>query len=278
MKKNMGIKLAYPVIEAGVEADIMGMKALRGYDEVFAELHRMGYQAVELQVRNPENVDVATLEAALARYQLTLAAIGTSPMQKLDHLFLLGRDRDRCDECFRRAQALVALCAHFDAVMLVGKMRGTVEDEEDCRLTDLGRIIEKLAALASDKGVRIAIEPQNPTNINNLHTFSETMTFIETLAVQPGTVGIHADLYHMEISETDMLESLKKYADAIRFIHISDTERKVPGDGCMDYAQILATLLVNGYNGFLSPEFRQLPDCWTAAERTIAFFNETQDV
>ena len=245
MKKNMGIKLAYPVIEAGVEADIMGMKALRGYDEVFAELHRMGYQAVELQVRNPENVDVATLEAALARYQLTLAAIGTSPMQKLDHLFLLGRDRDRCDECFRRAQALVALCAHFDAVMLVGKMRGTVEDEEDCRLTDLGRIIEKLAALASDKGVRIAIEPQNPTNINNLHTFSETMTFIETLAVQPGTVGIHADLYHMEISETDMLESLKKYADAIRFIHISDTERKVPGDGCMDYAQILATLLVN---------------------------------
>lgn len=276
MKKYTDLKLAYPVIEAGVDADIMGMKALRGYDEVFAELHRMGYQAVELQVRNPENVDVATLETALTRYQLSLAAIGTSPMQKLDHLFLLGRDRDRCDECFRRAEKLVTLCAHFDAVMLVGKMRGTVEDEEGCRLTDLGRIIEKLATRASDEGVRIAIEPQNPTNINNLHTLSETMTFLEALAVQPGIVGIHADLYHMEISETDMLESLKKYAAAIRFIHIADTERKVPGDGRMDYAQILATLSASGYKGFLSPEIRQLPDSRTAAERTIAFFNEEQ--
>ena len=102
------------------------------------------------------------------------------------------------------------------------------------------------------------------------------MTFIETLAVQPGTVGIHADLYHMEISETNMQESLKKYVDAIRFIHIADTERKVPGDGRMDYAQILATLSESGYKGFLSPEVRQLPDSRTVAERTIAFFNETQ--
>lgn len=270
--KNRDIKLAYPVIEAGVDVDIMGMKALQGYDVPFAKLHEMGYQGVELQVRNPENVDVKELEAALNRNQLTLVAIGTSPMQKLDHLFLLGRDRDRCDECFRRAEKLVTLCAHFDAVMLVGKMRGTVEDEEGCRLTDLGRIIEKLAARASEEGVRIAVEPQNPTNINNLHTFSETMTFIETLAVQPGTVGLHADIYHMGISETDMLESLKKYADAIRFIHIADTERKVPGDGRMDYAQILATLSESGYKGFLSPEVRQLPDSRMAAERTIALF------
>lgn len=276
--KNRDIKLAYPVIEAGVDVEIMGMKALQGYDASFEKLHEMGYQGVELQVRNPENVDVKELEAALNRNQLTLAAVGTSPMQKLDQLFLLGREWESCEECVRRAQALVSLCAHFGAVMLVGKMRGTVEDEEGCRLADLGRIIEKLAALAFDKGVHIAIEPQNPTNINNLHTLSEAMAFLEALAVNPDTVGIHADLYHMEISETDMLESLKTYGDHIRFIHISDTERKVPGEGHMDYARILETLSEVGYKGFLSPEIKQLPDSERAAERTIAFLNESKDV
>lgn len=270
--KNREIKLAYPVIEAGVDAGIMGMKALEGYDAPFAKLHQMGYQGVELQVRNPENVDVKELESALNRNQLTLAAIGTSPMQKLDHLFLLGRERERCEECVRRAQTLVRLCAHFGAVMLIGKMRGTVEAAEGCRLSDLGSIMRNLTKTASELGVHIAIEPQNPTNINNLHTLSETIRFLETLAVNPGTVGIHADLYHMEISETNMLESLKRYGDHIRFIHISDTERKVPGDGRMDYVRILETLSEVGYKGFLSPEIKQLPDSERAAERTIVFF------
>lgn len=273
MQKYPDIKLAYPVVQAGANADIMGMKALQGYDEVFVKLHQMGYRGVELQVRNPAQVDVSALETALNRQELRLVAIGTSPMQKLDHLFLLDTERDVCTECFHRAQALLQLCSHFHVPMLIGKMRGNVKDMPGCQLSDLQKIIAMLVTEASDQGVQIAIEPQNISNINNLNTFKETMSFINSIEATPETLGIHADLYHMKISEPDMLESIRQYGEHILFIHIADTDRRVPGDGDMDYARILTALQEADYRGFLSPEIKQLPDSETAAERSIAFFD-----
>lgn len=272
MKKYPDIKLAYPVIEAGVDADIMAMKALNGYDKAFSKLHKMGYQGVELQLRDPDNVDVLALESALTQNNLTLAAIGTSPMQKLDKLFLLGKDQYKCDACLRRAKSLISLCAHFDAVLLIGKMRGMVEDVDGCRLSDLQSIIGELAEMASAQHVRIALEPQNSTNINNLNTFHETKKFIERVTAAPGTLGFHADIYHMKISETNLLESLGRYGEMIHFIHIADTERKVPGKGSLNYVRIMETLSRVGYKGFISPEIKQLPESELVAERTIEYF------
>jgi sugar phosphate isomerase/epimerase len=52
--------------------------------------------------------------------------------------------------------------------------------------------------------------------------------------------------------------------------HVADSNRWYPGAGHLDFKAILDTLEATGYRGFVSGEFKPLPDADAAAERSIA--------
>ncbi len=269
-----GWKYAYPVIQEGVAADIMGLPALPDYDTVFGKLKEMGYEGIELQVRDFRTADTERLKAALEKHGLKLAAAGTSPMQRLDGVFLLHEDPAVRAEAVRQAFLQLALCAKYGAAACIGKFRGSISEKPGCTWEDLAAVLHRIGADAERLGVDVMLEAQNPSSMNHLNTVSEMLAWLRQLG-EP-RIHLHADTHHMAITEDDVCGSLKA-AGALRhggetgFIHISDTKRLVPGKGDLDFDAVFKTLKEISYEGFLSPEVRQ--DQETAARECAAFLD-----
>ena len=261
-------KYAYPVIQENVSADIMGWPAVPDYETVFGKLKEMGYEGIELQARDFGAVDAGRLRDALEKHGLKLAAVGTSPMQKLDGLFLLHEDPAVRAAAEKQAFLQLALCAEFGAAACIGKFRGSVSEKPGCTWEDLAAVLHRIGAEAGRLGVTVALEAQNPTNMNHLNTIAEMLEWLRKLA-EP-QIHLHADTFHMSVTEDDVPASLRTagtldHGGETAFIHISDTKRLVPGKGELDFDRIFAALEEISYDGFISPEIKQNPDPETAA-------------
>ena len=58
----------------------------------------------------------------------------------------------------------------------------------------------------------------------------------------------------MNIEEADIPATLRRYAPTIGHVHLSDSNREVPGRGHVDFAAGLAALRESGYDGVLAIE------------------------
>lgn len=261
------MKLAYPVAEPAYNGNVKGMKG--SYDANFAWLKSHGYTGIELLIENPDTVDTAALDTALKKYELSIAAIGTSPMQIGEKLFLLHPDEENKTEARRRCSGLLKLCAKYRVPALIGKYRGILSDDPGCSWKDLFLMIQEVCNEAKEMNVPVLIEPQNAAQINNLNTIEETLAWIDQIGYNQ--LGLLADIYHMSITETSLVDSIQKAADKIGFIHMSDSGRKIPGEGGLPISEIIKKLQEVHYQGFLSLEIDQLPDEKTAAARSAEF-------
>lgn len=263
------MKLAYPVAEPAYTGKVKAYTG--GYAAAFSSLRKQGYQGVELLIANPDTVQRDVLREELERFGLKLAVIGTSPMQIGEKLFLLHQDPENRREARRRMSGLIRLCAEFQVPAVIGKYRGRLADAPGCRENDLEAMLKDVCAEAASFGVAVLIEPQNADNINNINTIQDGLDWIRRIGYEK--MGLLADIYHMGITESSIVDSLRHAAGHIGFIHMSDSERKVPGDGTLPIVDVVRTLDETGYGGYISLEIDQNPDPETVSERSAGFLS-----
>lgn len=255
------MKLSYPVTVPDTSAKVMAW--CDEYSEAFPALKKSGYEAVELLVRDPKTVNRNLLDELLELNQLSLSAIGTSPMQKEDQLFLMDTDEERREEALRRFDDLIDLAAYYRVPVLIGKFRGRVGDQPGCTLGDLQNIMRKACKKTEKAGIDIYLEPQSRSSINNLNTVEECIAWINESGCK--NIKLLMDLYHLEKTEKSVTESLLRSKDYIGMIHMSDSERRIPGYGNIPMQDVLAALEIAGYEGYLSMEIKQYPSSAEAA-------------
>ena len=263
------MRLSYPI--AAPDSSVKLQAFCGEYEPAFEWLAGHGYTGVELLVRDPAALDVGRLDGLLTAWGLEISAIGTSPMQVQDHIFLLCEDEENRREAMARCRDLIGLAAYYKVPALIGKYRGQVVERPGCRMEDLARVFKEICGEAKKKGVRVLVEPQNAGNLNNLNTMAETMEWIDETGIE--NLGIQADIFHMGITERSITESLKAAGDRIGFIHMADSGRMVPGLGELPIRQVLRTLGEISYGGYLSMEIRQWPDSRRAAALSALALN-----
>ena len=79
----------------------------------------------------------------------------------------------------------------------------------------------------------------------------------------------------MFLEDKDMEGSFRKCAGRITHIHISDSNRRYPGAGNVDYKLVSRSLDGIGYGGAVSLEILPAPSADEAAQRGIAWMRET---
>lgn len=122
--------------------------------------------------------------------------------------------------------------------------------EEDKRiLTDS---LEKIAETAEKYGVMFYLEPLNRYEDHMINMTSEAVHYIDAVASK--NVRILGDLFHMNLEEDDIAETIEKYSDYIGYYHLADSNRKLPGFAHLDFKPVLNKLKVTGYDGTLSIE------------------------
>jgi sugar phosphate isomerase/epimerase len=72
----------------------------------------------------------------------------------------------------------------------------------------------------------------------------------------------------MNIEEPCLPASLMAAKEYITHVHFSDSNRRYPGAGHLNFREVLEALRLMGYDGFITIEIKQEPDPETAARRS----------
>ena len=233
---------------------------------------RLGFDAVEIFPRAAADVDATQLRQLLDKYGLKVAAFGTGAGWLTQQLSLTATDPAIANRAIEFIRSIIELAGAFNAPAIIGSMQGRVAspDLRESSMAQLALAIESLAAYANEFGMPLLIEPLNRYETNVFTDLQSTAAWLHSLKVK--NVKILADMFHMNIEEADLAQSIREFGPLIGHVHFADSNRRAIGLGHTDAASVIGALREVGYNGYLSAEVFPLPTVEVAAEQTIRSF------
>ena len=233
----------------------------------------LGYDAIEVSLRDSREQVVKDLFATLANSGLGLSAIATGQSYYNDGLSLASSDRTVQAELLGRMERFVDHAAPYGASIIIGGVRGTFKGAEDERAQQRRNAIEAIRAYAhyaEGEGVQLVVEPINRYETNFLNTVAEALAFVDEVGV--GNFAVLADAFHMNIEEASLPRALETAGERLGYVHFADSNRLAPGLGHIDFHELAAVLRRIGYAGYITAEILPVPDSMTAAKSAIDSF------
>lgn len=244
------------------------------FPEGIAAAHHYGFDCVEINVADPDELDLPTLQISLSKHNITVSALGTGRAYVNDGLSLIDDDLSIRQKAVERLMKFIDSAAILNCLVIVGCIRGNIPDKAQYDLYEsrLGASMQLADAHASQKGVTIVIEPINRYENNYLCNAYEVSGFIKRYDLL--NTKILLDTFHMNIEESDPIKTIYDNAENIGYIHFADSNRLFPGNGHSDFAAILSALQKCGYSGNISAECLPLPTREDAAKGWLTAVNK----
>ncbi len=234
----------------------------------------LGYDGVELAVRDPRLVNCHELDRLTRSYHLSVPAIGTGQAWGEEGLSFTDPAVEIRHAAIERVKSHINLATHFGAVVIIGLIRGIVKPGVDSAQA-MAWLIEALQCCceaAQTAGVCLALEPINRYETSLINTVAEGMALIGQVGAD--NFGLLLDTFHMNIEEPNIEASVRSCGRRILHFHVADSNRWYPGAGHLDFKSILGTLNAVGYRGWVSGEFLPQPDAETAAQKSITYLRQ----
>ena len=231
----------------------------------------LGFTSVEIHIRNPRQLNADALAEMTGRIGISIAAVGTGLENSLNGLSLTSPDVQIRRLTIDRYHEHIDLASRFGATVFVGLCRGSAPAEA-LRGEYLNRLTSELIPLAEyagKKNVTLSLEPVVSSMTNLLNTTAETLEYLDRLDLKQ--VKLLLDTYHMYYEDPDIVEAFRMCKGRIEHIHISDSDRKYPGSGKVDFAAVGAWLVETGYDKAVSLEILPEPDGITAASTGLGW-------
>jgi sugar phosphate isomerase/epimerase len=242
-----------------------------------AEITSLGYDGVELAIRDPKLIDLEMLGGLMQKYGLDVPAIGTGQAWGEDGLSFTDPYPDVRQAAIERVKSHIPLAAHFKAVIIIGLLRGIVKPGvSDAQAMDW--LVESLCECsdtAQSYDVRLALEPINRYETSLVNNVTEGLELIERVGTD--NFGLLLDTFHMNIEEANIEASIRTCEKRIFHFHVADSNRWYPGAGHLDFRSILDTLSTTGYQGWVSGEFIPEPDPTIAARECITYLTSIKN-
>ncbi|MBI2938856.1 MAG: TIM barrel protein [Chloroflexi bacterium] len=123
-------------------------------------------------------------------------------------------------------------------------------------------------------GITLGLEPLN-TRVDHAGVFLDRSEegFHIVDEVNSPNVKLLYDIYHMQLMEGDLIETIRANAEKIGHLHVADVPgRHEPGTGEINYGNVFRAIAESGYAGFVGLEYRPSidPAASLAAVRELA--------
>ncbi|QMU30783.1 sugar phosphate isomerase/epimerase family protein [Adhaeribacter radiodurans] len=235
---------------------------------------QLGFDAIELFTASADAVDTTTLTQLLERSGLNLAAVGTGAGKVIQGLTLTDPNPEIRKQAVAFISDMILFGAKFKAPAIIGSMQGNVAPSGDRSQTLewLAEGLTTLGKIAESNEVNLIYEPLNRYETNLINNLSDGAKFLNSLNTR--NVKLLADLFHMNIEESSLPESIRNNRAAIGHIHFADSNRRPVGYGHTSVPEIAAALQEINYDGYLSAEAFPWPNPDDAAQQTITAFNQ----
>ena len=134
--------------------------------------------------------------------------------------------------------------------------------------------LRQAAPILEAAGVTLVVEPLN-TRVDHPGYFLEKSEEAAELirAVGSSHVKLLYDVYHQQISEGDLIPTIRRNMDVIDYFHIADHPgRHEIGTGEINYVNVLRAIKETGYDGFVGLEYFPAVDAEQALRNFMAEF------
>lgn len=275
MNKNFKFGLSIATEPLSLSAPVVYRDEIHN---VIRKAKMLGYDGIELQLRDAHKVDVCAYQRACEAEGMEICAIATGLEYSLNGLSMIDDDEEKRAEMRRRLFYDVELAEAFDCPVIIGCVRGNIPDGGD-RAVYMDRFKTELCLLsekAKKHGVTIVLEAINFYVNNYLNSVIETCDFIDSL--QRDNIKIHIDTHHMAIEETDIEMATRYAGKRVGYVHFAENNRKYPGAGGIDFLKIMKILKKQKYMGYITLEILPLPDEDTCARRGIEYLHKAEEL
>jgi len=221
----------------------------------------LGYDGVELAIRNPDSIDVKELNKVLNENNIALAAIGTGQAFIEEGISLTSDEEKKRSRALERLKKHVDFAENFGSPVIIGLIKGNLGKEPTKRKTRFNyfkKAISELIKYAEGKNTEFLIEPVNRYEGDFFNRFDEVANFIKNMKTKK--ISILLDTFHMNIEEKNPALTIVKSGSLLKHIHIADSNRLFPGEGHIDFSKIKEALHDVNFKGFVSGEMISFPD------------------
>lgn len=240
----------------GVHTSLWSMNWTREAAELsVGEAVRFGLDFIEIALLDPSSADASHTRALLEKSGLrAICSLG------LPEGAWASRDPEAALAFLTHALDVTAACGAWALTGVtfggIGERTGAppTETERD----NVARVLEAAANHAHAHGLELGIEAVNRYENHILNRGIDLAEMIERVGAP--NLFAHLDTYHMNIEEKGAANGVIACAKHLKYIHLSESDRGVPGAGTCDWDEIFAALAATGFEGDMAMEsFINLP-------------------
>jgi sugar phosphate isomerase/epimerase len=231
----------------------------------------LGYDGVELALRDTSQVEVRQIKQRLAATGLEVPCISTGQVFAADNLYFTHPSPEIRDRTVERIIDMIRLASEFKAKVNIGRVRGMIHTGDTPGIARQRYIdcVCRCADVAEPLDVELLVEPVNRYEVNFINNCAEGVELIR----ETGRRGarLMPDTFHMNIEDASFRLALLNASDFIGYVHVADSNRLAPGWGHTPFDDIFGTLAEIGYDSWMTAEILPEPDPDSAARQAVKF-------
>ena len=234
----------------------------------------LGYDGVELALANAKEINVANIKGLVKKYGIDIPMISTGRVFSEVHLWFTHPEEKVRDKATQRIKDIIEIASQFKANVNIGRVRGDIPENRPRKEAEkrFFSAMMECSNFATTHGVQLLLEPVNRYETNFINSLEEGIEIVKKLNRE--NIKLMPDTFHMNIEDASIVHSLKEAGDKIEYVHFSDSNRWAPGQGHLDFSQIVTTLKEIGYDGYVTVEILPNPNPDKAAKMAINFLRD----
>lgn len=233
---------------------VYSAKTLDELDIVFSKIKAYGYDGVDLFIDQINEEKANEISILLKKNDLETAMLICIHLAE-QNVNLSSTDEKHRLESIETYQAQFKIAQILGAkTMPIGFLRGKLNTGDDAPSFEK-RLSNSLSHLAIEAGkfqIKLCVEPINRYEINTMPDVKTVVDFNSRFNL--GDLKVLPDLFHMNIEDKNIVQSLYYAGKTIGHMHVPDSNRMAPGMGHLNYHEIISALKAIEYDGYLTIE------------------------